>query len=121
MTSRLCKSAIAVVAAAGLAFGAVGCSSKPSKEAVQEGFAKGFSSIFTEQGAEMGMTSEEFKPYTDCVINEVYDKLSTDSLKILAEGNFTVETKFDEADDAALGEASSNCMSSMPTPSAASS
>ncbi len=107
MNSRVLKGSLAAVAAAAIALGAAGCSGKPGKEAVIDGWLKG-----AKQAGEVTEEQEAAnKPFVTCLINESYDKVSADTLKKIADGEISSETLdgISEEDNKVFEEALSVC------------
>ena len=88
MNLRVLKGSVAVLASIAIAFGAVGCSGKPSKDAVKAGIIK----MIKEKG---GSTYAEgvLNDYVSCVVDGSYDKVSSDTLQKLADGKIDVNAK----------------------------
>ena len=104
------------MASVAIAFGAVGCSGKPSKDAVKEGIVK-----MMKAHGESSYDDETLNDYVGCIVDGSYDKLSADSLQKLADGKTGVTTATDEDsstdagskisddDGKAMGEAAIEC------------
>ena len=93
MNSRVLKGSVAVLASVAIAFGAVGCGGKPSKDAVKAGIIK----MIKEKG---GSTYAEgvLNDYVSCVVDGSYDKVSSDTLQKLADGKIDVNAKTSDED-----------------------
>ncbi|WP_130873732.1 hypothetical protein [[Pseudopropionibacterium] massiliense] len=116
MILRVLKGSVAVLASVAIAFGAVGCSGKPSKDAVKEGIVK-----MMKAHGESSYDDETLNDYVGCIVDGSYDKLSADSLQKLADGKTGVTTATDEDsstdagskisddDGKAMGEAAIEC------------
>lgn len=104
MKSRVLKGSVAVLASVAIAFGAVGCGGKPSKDAVKAGIIK----MIKEKG---GSTYAEgvLNDYVSCVVDGSYDKVSSDTLQKLADGKIDVNAKTSDEDGKAVGEAATKC------------
>lgn len=104
MNSRVLKGSVAVLASVAIAFGAVGCSGKPSKDAVKAGIIK----MIKEKG---GSTYAEgvLNDYVGCVVDGSYDKVSSDTLQKLADGKIDVNAKASDEDGKAIAEAVMKC------------
>ena len=116
MILRVLKGSVAVLASVAIAFGAVGCGGKPSKDAVKEGIVK-----MMKAHGESSYDDETLNDYVGCIVDGSYDKLSADSLQKLADGKTGVTTATDEDsstdagskisddDGKAMGEAAIEC------------
>lgn len=88
MNSRVITAGVGVLAAAAIALGAVGCSGKPSKEAVIDGWIK----AAQEQGELTESQSEANKAFITCLVDEAYRSVSSDTLKKIADGEINSES-----------------------------
>lgn len=87
MNLRVLKGSVAVLASIAIAFGAVGCSGKPSKDAVKAGIIK----MMKEQG-ESSYDDNKLNEYVVCLVDGSYDKVSADTLQKLADGKMAADT-----------------------------
>ena len=116
MNLRVLKGSVAVLASIAIAFGAAGCSGKPSKDAVKAGIIK----MMKEQG-ENSYDDNALNDYVGCLVDGSYDKVSADTLQKLADGKITTDAsgsqdgKADasasvaDGDSEAIGEATQEC------------
>jgi len=110
------KGSVAVLASIAIAFGAAGCSGKPSKDAVKAGIIK----MMKEQGESL-YDDNALNDYVGCLVDGSYDKVSADTLQKLADGKITTDAsgsqdgKADasasvaDGDSEAIGEATQEC------------
>ena len=96
MNLRLLKGSVAVLASIAIAFGAVGCSGKPSKDAVKAGIIK----MMKEQG-ENSYDDNALNDYVGCLVDGSYDKVSADTLQKLADGKTDTSVSTGVADGTA--------------------
>ena len=87
MNLRVLKGSVAVLASIAIACGAVGCSGKPSKDAVKAGIIK----MMKEQG-ESSYDDNALNDYVGCLVDGSYDKVSADTLQKLADGKTSTDT-----------------------------
>lgn len=116
MNLRMLKGSVAVLASIAIAFGAAGCSGKPSKDAVKAGIIK----MMKEQGESL-YDDNALNDYVGCLVDGSYDKVSADTLQKLADGKITTDAsgsqdgKADtsasvaDGDSEAIGEATQEC------------
>ena len=116
MNLRILKGSVAVLASIAIAFGAAGCSGKPSKDAVKAGIIK----MMKEQGESL-YDDNALNDYVGCLVDGSYDKVSADTLQKLADGKITTDAsgsqdgKADasasvaDGDSEAIGEATQEC------------
>ena len=104
MNSRVLKGSVAVLASVAIAFGAVGCGGKPSKDAVKAGVAKSYK----DNGG--GVTDDNLiNNYAGCIVEETYDSLNDSALQKLADGKIDVNAKTSDEDGKAVAEAATKC------------
>ena len=93
MNLRVLKGSVAVLASIAIAFGAVGCSGKPSKDAVKAGIIK----MMKEQG-ESSYDDNKLNEYVGCLVDGSYDKVSANTLQKLADGKADSEASAADED-----------------------
>ena len=104
MNLRVLKGSVAVLASIAIAFGAVGCSGKPSKDAVKAGIIK----MMKEQG-ESSYDDNKLNEYVGCLVDGSYDKVSANTLQKLADGKADSEASAPDEDSKVIGEATQEC------------
>lgn len=103
-------STLLMVPALAVALAACGGSDKPSKEEVTKGMTK---TVQDELGAQTtGLTDEQMNQLISCMVDETYDKVSTETLRALADGK--EPTASSDSDDAkAFNDATTTCSQKM--------
>ncbi|MCF2707281.1 hypothetical protein I6E29_08410 [Arcanobacterium haemolyticum] len=99
--------ALFAIPAAALSLAACG-SDKPDIKDVEAGLTKQLTSVL---GEETDLGDADISGYTSCVAKEIYDKVSADTLKVIAAADPNAELSQD--DTTAMMDASTACASAL--------
>lgn len=113
-TQSMKRSLVVVGLALALPLGLTACGGgKPSKEEVKEGMV----SILNESGFDAesveaaGISKDAVDDYYNCVVEDLYDNVSDDTLKALADGDASAQMSAE--DSPKFNEAARACMSNL--------
>ncbi|WP_054952462.1 hypothetical protein [Flaviflexus massiliensis] len=111
-TNSLKRSIVVAGLALALPFGLTACGGgKPSKEDVKDGMATILEDygVSAETMEAAGISGEQLDGYYACIVDDVYDDVSDDTLNAIADG----EDKMLAEDQSAFNTAVTNCQSEL--------